>query len=158
MNSLEDKAEKLLQTLPSQRQHLILFLHLVQQELGFIPEEVLPLAARHFSVSPSEIFGVVTFYSAFRLKPGCQHEIVVCQGTACHVRGAEAIMDEFSRLLGVKPSEENLQKGIWLKSVNCLGCCAIGPVVVVDGQYQAKVNIKDVEKIAEKLIGKNEVK
>lgn len=149
-------AEKILQTLPGERRYLIHFLHLVQQATGYIPEKILPAAARHFSVSPSEIFGVVTFYSAFSLKTHCQHEIVVCQGTACHLRGAGAIMEEFSRRLEIKPGEENLEKNVSLRPVNCLGCCAIGPVVVVDGQLQAKVDLKEVKRIAEKLIGEGE--
>jgi len=152
MSDQVSQAEKLLKTFPAEKSHLIHFLHLVQQELGFIPEGILPRAARHFSVSPSEIFGVVTFYSAFKLAPGCAHEITVCKGTACHVRGAEAIISEFSRLLGIKPGEENTEKSVSLKSVNCLGCCAIGPVAVVDGEYQAKVDLKWVRSfVAEHL-------
>jgi NADH-quinone oxidoreductase subunit E len=156
MNRQESQAEKLLKTFPAEKSHLIHFLHLVQQELGFIPEEIVPLAAWHFSISPSEMFGVVTFYSAFKLKPGSRHEIVVCEGTACHVRGAEAIVNEFSRLLGIKPGEENAEKNISLKSVNCLGCCAIGPVVVVDGQYQAKVDLKWVRGFVAGCLGKDD--
>lgn len=139
--------ESLLAGLPPDRKNLIFFLHEVQRELGYFSEEVVLQAAHYFSVSPAEIFGILTFYSAFRLNQSCIHHIKVCQGTACHVRGSEAIMKEFSRLLGLKPGEVDSQKGVCLEAVNCLGCCAIGPVVVVDGKYYAQVNLKEVEKI-----------
>jgi NADH-quinone oxidoreductase subunit E len=140
-------AESLQKSIPPYRKNLIFFLHEVQRELGYFPEEVVLEAARYFSVSPAEIFGILTFYSAFKLNQSCLHHIRVCQGTACHVRGSEAIMKEFSRLLGLKPGELDSQKGVCLEAVNCLGCCAIGPVVVVDGKYYARVNLKEVEKI-----------
>ncbi|HOE13788.1 MAG TPA: NAD(P)H-dependent oxidoreductase subunit E [Candidatus Saccharicenans sp.] len=140
-------AESLQKSIPPHRKNLIFFLHEVQKELGYFPAEVVLQAAHYFSVSPAEIFGILTFYSAFRLNQSCIHHIKVCQGTACHVRGSEAIMKEFSRLLGLKPGELDSQKGVCLEAVNCLGCCAIGPVVVVDGKYYAQVNLKEVEKI-----------
>ncbi|MGB9893126.1 MAG: NAD(P)H-dependent oxidoreductase subunit E [Candidatus Saccharicenans sp.] len=152
-DNLKEKIDRLLASLPAERRHIILFLHRVQQELGYIPEEALLQGAEHFSVPPAEIYGLATFYSAFKLKPGYQHEVVVCQGTACHVRGAEAIKAELLRLLDIKPGE-NHKSSIALRTVNCLGCCAIAPVVVVDGQYQAKVNLKDIKKIIEKLTDK----
>jgi len=139
--------ESLLAGLPPDRKNLIFFLHEVQRELGYFSEEVVLQAAHYFSVSPAEIFGILTFYSAFKLNQSCVHQIKVCQGTACHVRGSEAIVKEFSRLLGLKPGEFDSRKSVSLEAVNCLGCCAIGPVVVVDGKYYARVNIKEVEKI-----------
>lgn len=96
-------AESLQKSIPPQRKNLIFFLHEIQKELGYFPEEVVLQAAHYFSVSPAEIFGILTFYSAFKLNQSCIHHIKVCQGTACHVRGSEAIMKEFSRLLGLKP-------------------------------------------------------
>jgi len=140
-------AESLQKSIPPQRKNLIFFLHEIQKELGYFPEEVVLQAAHYFSVSPAEIFGILTFYSAFKLNQSCVHQIKVCQGTACHVRGSEAIVKEFSRLLGLKPGEFDSRKSVSLEAVNCLGCCAIGPVVVVDGKYYARVNIKEVEKI-----------
>jgi NADH-quinone oxidoreductase subunit E len=144
-------ADSLLKAIPADRKNLILFLHQVQDQLGYFPEELVLKAACYFSVSPAEIFGLLTFYSAFKLNQSCAHHLKVCQGTACHVRGSEAIGNEFSRLLGIEPGSYDPVKSISLEPVNCLGCCAIGPVVVVDGQYQAHVNLKDVEKIVAAL-------
>ncbi len=151
---MTERVEAILASLPAERRHLVLFLHRVQQEFGCVPGEALRMAADYFAVSPAEVYGLVTFYSAFRLKPGCRHEITVCQGTACHVRGAQELAEEFSRLLGVRPGQENPEKGVSLRTVNCLGCCALAPVVVVDGEYQGRVHKEKVREILEKLTGK----
>ncbi|MCX8160128.1 MAG: NAD(P)H-dependent oxidoreductase subunit E [Candidatus Saccharicenans sp.] len=151
---MTEKLETILASLPAERRYLILFLHLVQQELDYLPEEALRAAADYFAVPPAEVYGLVTFYSAFRLKPGCRHEVTVCQGTACHVRGAGELAAEFSRLLGVRPGDKNPEKGVALRTVNCLGCCALAPVVVVDGEYQGRVQVSKVPEIVKKLTGK----
>lgn len=153
-NKLTEKVETILASLPAERRHLVLFLHRVQQEFGYVPGEALMMAADYFAVSPAEVYGLVTFYSAFRLKPGCRHEITVCQGTACHVRGAPELAEEFSSLLGVKPGQEDPDKGLAIRTVNCLGCCALAPVVVVDGEYQGRVQKERIPEILEKLTGK----
>lgn len=148
---MSERVKAILVSLPAERRHLILFLHRVQQEFGYVPGEALKMAADYFAVSPAEVYGLVTFYSAFRLKPGCRHELTVCQGTACHVRGARELAAEFSRLLGVKPDEEDPEKEVAIRTVNCLGCCALAPVVVVDGEYQGRVEPHKVAEIANKL-------
>lgn len=153
-NNLTEKVETILASLPAERRHLVLFLHRVQQEFGYVPGEALRLAADYFAVSPAEVYGLVTFYSAFRLKPGCRHEVTVCQGTACHVRGAQELAEEFWRLLGVRPGQEDMESGVAIRTVNCLGCCALAPVVVVDGEYQGRVRKEMIPEILEKLIGK----
>ncbi|HAR36975.1 MAG TPA: hypothetical protein DCR87_08805 [Acidobacteria bacterium] len=152
--NLNDRLESLLASLPAGRGYLILFLHRVQQEFGYLPEEALARAAEYFAISPAEVYGVATFYSAFQMKPGCRHELVVCHGTACHVRGAEAVSAELSRLLGVEPGKEEPGKEVAIHQVNCLGCCALAPVVVVDGEYHGRVTRNSLEKIVEKLAGK----
>lgn len=155
IENIQEEVDRIFNSLPPERRYLILFLHRVQQKLGYIPEEALLRSAEYFSASPAEVYGVVTFYSGFRLSPSCQHEIVICQGTACHVRGAQAIKEELSRILEITPGEANSGKNIALRTVNCLGCCALAPVVVVDGEYQARVNLKDLKKIVEKFSKKS---
>ncbi|MDD8031410.1 MAG: NAD(P)H-dependent oxidoreductase subunit E [Acidobacteriota bacterium] len=147
----EEEIEKIVKSLPADRRHLILFLHQVQQKFGYIPEAAVLSASDYFSLTPAEVYGVVTFYSAFRQKAGCKHEVIICQGTACHVRGGEALKNEFWRLLKLGPGGEDPEKNVALRTVNCLGCCALAPVVVVDGQYQAKVNLNKVKMIVDQL-------
>ncbi len=146
-----EEIEKIVTSLPADRRHLILFLHQVQEKFGYIPEAAVLSASEYFLIPPAEIYGVVTFYSAFKQKAGCRHEVIVCQGTACHVRGGEAIKNELSRLLKLGRGGEDPEKNVALRTVNCLSCCAIAPVVVVDGQYQAKVNLNKVKMIVDKL-------
>lgn len=150
-DNLTERLEKILASVPAERRHIILFLHRVQQEFGYLPEAALRRAAEYFAVSPAEVYGLVTFYSAFRLRPGCRHELTICQGTACHVRGARELTAEFSRLLGLRPGQEDPEKGIAVRAVNCLGCCALAPVVVVDGEYQGRVQPDRVPEIVKKL-------
>jgi len=154
MNSIlkpKEKIKQLLRNYPRERNHLINFLHLVQAEFGYLPEEVVESLSEHFSVSPAEIFGVATFYASFRIDRPAEHEIQVCQGTACHVRGAEAILEEFSRELQKKFGVEEWPNKVSLKKVNCLGCCAIGPVAMVDGEVVSKITPARVKEIVRRL-------
>jgi len=126
-------------------------LHKVQQHFGHIPPAALPAIARHLHISESELFGVLSFYKAFTLKPKGRHTITVCLGTACHVRGGERIAEEMENSLGV-PAGETTADGLFtLETVNCLGCCAIGPVMVVDGVTHARTTAPSARDLIEKL-------
>lgn len=107
----------------------------VQAKYGYLSEEALRRIAQATGDSLTDIYAVVTFYRAFSLKPRGKHLVSVCLGTACHVRGAPKIAEEFSRLLGIRPGETTQDKEFSLETVNCLGACALGPTVVVDGHY-----------------------
>jgi len=100
--------------------------------------------------SLEDIYGVATFFKAFSLAPRGKHIVSVCVGTACHVRGAPAIAREFEELLGIKPDETTPDEEFTLETVNCLGACALGPIVVVDGHYFSKVKKTDVREIIDK--------
>ncbi|MBM3285389.1 MAG: NAD(P)H-dependent oxidoreductase subunit E, partial [Candidatus Aminicenantes bacterium] len=126
---------------------LIHILHRVQAKFGYIPPEAVAQIARRLKISPNEIYGVLTFYRAFSLEPRGEHVVTVCLGTACHVRGGVLIVEEMERRLGVKAGRTTPDKKFTLETVNCLGCCAIGPVVVVDGKYHSHVNLNKVEPI-----------
>jgi len=126
-------------------------LHKVQQHFGHIPPAALPAIARRLHISESELFGVLSFYKAFTLKPKGRHTITVCLGTACHVRGGERIAEEMENSLGV-PAGETTADGLFtLETVNCLGCCAIGPVMVVDGVTHARTTPPSARDLIEKL-------
>ena len=90
---------------------------------------------------------MATFYKSFSLTPRGRHQIKVCLGTACHVRGADRIVEELERKLGIRPGETSEDRELSLETVMCLGCCAIGPVVVVDGKYYGQVTTAKVESI-----------
>lgn len=154
MKNKKDEREKIgaiLIALPPDRRHLVIFLHHVQQHFGYVPEEALQMAAEHFSVAPAEIYSLVTFYSAFRTTPGSELQVTVCQGTACHVRGARQLTEELDRLLRVGPEGEQPATRVSLKTVNCLGCCALAPVMVVNGRYIGRVKSDQVPEIVKEI-------
>lgn len=131
---------------PDQK-NLIHMLHRFQDEHGFIPPEAITEMSRYLKISESEIYGVLTFYKAFTLEPRGKHLITVCLGTACHVRGGVQIVEEMERRLNIKAGQTTPDREFTLQTVNCLGCCAIGPVVVVDDKYYSHTTLKRVDDI-----------
>ena len=132
--------------IPSQKE-LIPILHAVQAEYGYVPGDAVAAISRFLSISEGEIYGVLTFYRGFGLEPRGKFLITVCLGTACHVRGGANIAGELERKLGLKAGGTTTDRRFSLETVNCLGCCAIGPVVVVNGVYHSRVTLKKVESI-----------
>jgi len=128
---------------------LISILEEVQARYSYLPREVLEKVAKETGRSLVDIYGVATFYKAFSLSPRGKHLISACLGTACHVRGGPAIAQEIEKQLGVKPGETTPDKEFTFETVNCLGACALGPVVVVDGHYFANVKTSMVPGILE---------
>lgn len=139
----------------SEQKELIHMLHRVQSEYGYIPEEAIRQIARHLKISESEIYGVLTFYKAFSLKPRGKHLITICMGTACHVRGAPRILDEFSRQLEVSPGETSEDNLFTLETVNCVGACALGPIAIADGEYHGQLKTGAIETIIRQLSNEN---
>jgi len=126
---------------------LISVLQDVQEEYGYLPREALEAVSDFLQTSMSEIYGVATFYKMFRLtKPG-EHMLTACVGTACHVRGMPRVVDELSRALNVQPGQTTPDGAYTLETVNCLGCCAIGPVLVLDGKYHGQVTPQSARKL-----------
>jgi NADH-quinone oxidoreductase subunit E len=124
-------------------------LHRIQTAYGRIPAAAIPSIARHLHLSPSEVFGVLTFYKSFSLESKGEFTITVCLGTACHVRGGAEIVEAFERKLGIKAGRTTPDHRFSLETVNCLGCCAIGPFVVVNGTYYPHATAKTVEAIVD---------
>ncbi|MHB9115694.1 MAG: complex I 24 kDa subunit family protein [Thermoleophilia bacterium] len=126
---------------------LIQILLEIQSERHWLPEEALVRVSERLGVPMSRIMHIATFYKAFSLVPKGRHEIHICMGTACHVRGAERVLDSVEEVTGLKPGETDLDLKFSLETVNCLGCCALGPVMDVDGKPHGKMapaKIKDV--------------
>jgi NADH-quinone oxidoreductase subunit E len=108
------------------------------------------IIARELRIPLSSVYGVATFFKSFSFKPRGRHLVSVCLGTACHVRGGSPVAAEFERRLGIKAGETTANGQFSFETVNCLGCCAIGPVVVMDGRYHGQVGVRHVgELIAE---------
>jgi NADH-quinone oxidoreductase subunit E len=123
----------------------------IQSEYGYLPETSLRMVADETGVSLVDIYGVATFYHSFSLKPRGKHLVCVCLGTACHVRGAAMIVEELKRQLGIKVGQTTPDGEFTLETANCLGACAIGPIITADGRYFSKVDTTKVKAILEKV-------
>lgn len=133
------------------QRELIHMLHDTQEKFGYIPAHSISQISRELKISESEIFGVLTFYKAFALKPRGKHLITICLGTACHVRGAPMILDEFERKLGIEAGETTEDNLFTLETVNCVGACALGPIAITDGDYHGQMKTREVDEIIKKL-------
>ena len=135
----EEKVEEIIREYDSSRDSLISILQDVQSEYRYLPESILKLVARKLGLPLIQVYGVATFFKAFSLKPRGKHLLSVCLGTACHVRGAPAVLDEVERKLCIEPGETSEDMQFTLETVNCLGACALGPIIVVDGEYHGQI-------------------
>jgi len=111
----------------------------IQNEYHWLPKQALERVSEKLQVSSSQIQHIVTFYKAFSLVPKGRHQVHVCMGTACHVRGAPRVLDTVQDLTGIMPGETDLELKFSLETVNCLGCCALGPVIEINGKAHGNV-------------------
>jgi NADH:ubiquinone oxidoreductase subunit E len=136
----------------NERKALIAILEDLQSKYGYLPEDALRILSKESGIPLADIYSVATFYRAFSLKPRGRHLVSVCLGTACHVRGGKHIAEEFQKQLGVRAGETTGDKQFSLETVNCLGACALGPIVVVDGHYFSKVWKRRVKEILDRTV------
>jgi NADH-quinone oxidoreductase subunit E len=111
----------------------------IQQELNWIPREVAERINQRLNIPLSQIYRIASFYTAMSLTPRGRHLVSVCMGTACHIRGSPRLLDRITGILKIQPGETSAGGRFTLNTVNCLGCCAMGPVMVVDGKYHGKI-------------------
>ncbi len=149
INQAVDVIEPILEKYNYDKSQLIAILQDVQAEYKYLPREALLEISRSIGVPVSKIYQVATFFRAFSLKPKGRHCMHVCMGTACHVRGAASILKEMENKLGINCGETTADKKYTLDRVNCVGACALGPVVVVDGKYVGQMNISKVKQLLE---------
>jgi len=133
------------------RTELIAILLDIQDSLGYLAPEALRHVAACLDAPLSEIYGIVTFYKTFRLIPPARHQFTVCLGTACHVRGAVQVLSELERQLGVGAGEVTADQEYGLETVNCVGACALGPVVILDGDYKGQMTAMKVPVLMRRL-------
>jgi NADH-quinone oxidoreductase subunit E len=133
------------------RTTLISILHDVQDRYKYLPDEALKMVASRLHMDINEIYGVATFYKSFSLVPQGKHSITLCLGTACHVRGGPKILRELKDLLQVEAGQTTADREFSLNVVNCLGVCAIGPVMMVDQKFYGQMNPLKAKRIVEKM-------
>ncbi len=127
VNNVLDEAE-------GQRGVLIAVLQRVQEKVGYLPEDAMQMIADRLNISLNNVYGVASFYKHFHFKPRGKNVVKVCMGTACHVRGAKAVLTEMENKLGIKQGETTKDLSVTLETVGCVGCCALAPVVTVNDQ------------------------
>lgn len=142
-----EKIDKILEAYGMKETHLVSILLDIQAEANFLPREILPYVAKKLRIPLSRVCRFATFYRAFSLKPRGKHLIKVCLGTACHVRGAVKVMQRMERDLSIKAGYTTRDFKFTLETVNCLGACALGPLVVIDNDYYGQMSPTKVPKM-----------
>jgi NADH:ubiquinone oxidoreductase subunit E len=132
---MKAKLENLLKGREHKQSELIEIMLDIQEEYKYLPEAVLRELSKELNIPVMEIYRVANFYKAFYLEPKGKHLITVCMGTACHVRGAPRFVDELLGQLGIKPGETTSDGEFTVETVNCVGACALGPLIIMDGKY-----------------------
>lgn len=144
---LFDKLGSFIDSLPSKEGALITVLHKAQGIFGYLPREVQEFIACKLDISLAKVFGVVTFYSYFTMKPKGKYPVSVCMGTACYVRGAEEVLNEFKRELGIGVGETTADGLFSIDALRCVGACGLAPVVLVGEKVYGKDEAKKVKEI-----------
>ena len=141
----------ILSTYIGDKSELIPILQDIQSNLGYLPEEDIIKVSKFTGVPESKIYGVATFYTQFRFTPLGKKHIMVCRGTACHVKGAPQIIEGIERHLGIKEGEITFDMEYSLESVGCLGCCALAPCAMINEDVESNMTLKDVKKIFSRI-------
>ncbi len=134
-----------------EKKELIPILQDIQVKFNYLPQDALTLVSDALKIPLIDVISVATFYGTFSLIPRGKHIITICTGTACHVRGAPMILDEFKRKLNIDVEETTEDNLFTLETVNCLGACALGPIVIIDGDYYGQMKIRKVDKLIKKF-------
>jgi len=143
----QEKIDEIVDKYAGEEGILIQLLLDVQKELNWVPKEAIQRISESFQVPLSQIYRVASFYKSMSLKPRGRHLVSVCLGTACQVRDGPRVMDRIRQILNINPGENTPDMKFSLERVNCLGCCALGPVMVVDGEYYGKMMPAKAEEI-----------
>ena len=128
-----------------ERGRLIPILQMIQEKMAYLPPQALEVVAKHLQLSASEVFGVATFYNQFRFVPPGKNPVKVCLGTACHVRGADIILENFERKLEIKEGETTTDREFSIDRVACVGCCTLAPVALIGETVHGKMAPSKVE-------------
>jgi len=131
---------------------IISALEKIQDRYRYLPKEALILASQRLGVPLSQAYAVATFYNAFSLKPKGKHCLHVCMGTACHVRGSPLVLDRIETKLGIAAGETTQDRLFSLETVNCVGACALGPIVVADDEYSGQMTLEKADRLIKNLM------
>jgi len=148
---MKTRVKKIIDKYHSDKGFLVPILQDVQKEYNYLNREALNLVSAFLEVPISQLYELGTFYKAFSLEPRGRHEMKLCTGTACHVRGVSLMKDNIERILQIQAGETTPDLEFTFETVNCLGACALGPILVVDGEYHGNLSISKTNRILKKL-------
>jgi NADH:ubiquinone oxidoreductase subunit E len=151
------KIDEIIEKNGTEQHRLIPSLLDLQKEFHYLPVEVMERVSERMRIPLVNVFQVASFYKAFSLEPRGKHIITVCLGTACHVRGGVRLIEQVGRLLDIEAGQTTKDMQFTLEAVSCLGCCALGPVMVIDGKYYGSMSASKVEKVLQKYMQAEEV-
>jgi len=141
---------RVLDTFRGVEEELIPILQDIQERFGYLPKEAMFDVSKFLGVPESRVYAVASFYAQFRFKPMGKNTVSVCRGTACHVKGAPRILDEFKRELGIDENETTEDQEYTLETVACLGCCALAPCATINDEVAANLTPKKVKALFQK--------
>lgn len=147
VGELTERVDSILAKYQYDKGMLVSILQDVQEEYHYLPREALERVSKGLCVPLSQVYSVATFFKALSLEPRGRHLINVCLGTACHVRGAVRVLEAMERELAVSSGETTRDLRFTLETVNCVGACALGPVVIVDGEYYGQMKTEKVKDV-----------
>ena len=147
---MKDRLSEILKKYGKDKSQLVSILQDIQSEYNYLPRQALEKLGRKMDIPQSQIYSMATFFRAFSLKKRGKHIVNVCLGTACHVRGAELILESLERQLGISRGQTTQDLNFTLESVNCMGCCATGPVVKIGEEYFGHMTNDKVEPMLKK--------
>ncbi len=146
--------DEILEHYPEKSEFLIFLLQDIQSEYGYISKDSMQLVSDYTGVPITQAYSVATFYQSFRLEPKGEHELRVCLGTACHLKGGQRIVEELERKLNINSEETTKDMMYTLNTVNCVGACALAPVLLVDEKYETNITAGKIKKILKKIESK----
>ena len=148
--TITKQVEKIVSRSKDKKDGLVGILQDIQTEFNYLPEDALTFVAEKTKSSLSQVYSLATFYKAFSLKPRGKYLVCLCMGTACHVRGSERILEELERILKIKPGQTSGDGEFSLETVNCLGACGLGPLMVINGEYFGRLTSPKLKSIFKK--------
>lgn len=151
-NGKDPKMQEILNTYKQEKDNLIQILNEVQEYYGYVPEKAQIAISEYLSIPMAEIYGVITFYSRFTLKPKGKYHIAVCLGTACFVKGSEKILDRAKERLGIDVGETTKDGKFSLEATRCVGACGLAPVFTVNDEVYGKATVKKLDEVLDELL------
>ena len=149
-----NELETFVNGLPDKNGALISVLHKAQEIFGYLPQEVQSFVAEQLGISIAKVYGVVSFYSYFTMTPKGKFPVAVCMGTACYVRGAEKVLHDFEKQLGIKTGETSLDGLFSIDALRCVGACGLAPVFTVNDEVYGKATVKKMDEVLDMYMSK----